>query len=680
MKKTLAPVRLHFSRSSRRGQVLVITILGLTLLAGLVFYTFNVGLEINRRRDLQDAADAAALGGAHWLGRGMNLIAAGNFGQAKALGMIPILDSMPQASRMSRYELERWHQSVAMQLDRPMFFTGDRIVREALENLQARLRLQLEVITPWDERLNAGGLDMSQITEYRTGRGGPAPQGRLWQAALAMDELSQVSAFLAGYFAQLAADHWARVNGAEAGLLVPILPEIPYRRGSYSDFRYPLKGKMTVTSTEMAIANDPGSGGAIPDAQYPHRLGPYARLQRWRDYLRRATGWEYVPGSGTPPRQSGGQGFLTGGRRTGSSVQTPSFGGQRGRWRATGWEVYGYRPRGPYIQAMRHINFMDRGTWERLVDETRVGQDTYFGSYLWQLSRAKLEHVLGDENPRYIHVPQWERMDYPQARAHAENNPVHQTLFYVVEVVSRDKPLGNFGPEGSYRTNANFPVSIWANGWEDPEQWNVAKVANHIWMQQYSYRVTYDSELGLEPRYDPLTDEPIWYELWMTRFYVFGGIDTGRQEEISNPANYEEGDPLPAPTLIDPRDGDLDPDDPHNLDNPFRRNYFTVLAMVRRPGQQETWTRRFGNASPSGSVHALAQAQVFNASSWDFWTQDWQAKLTPLTGWQDWVEKMEAGRDDLDAMAGQFDAEELDRALRYLRALGPDLVQHYRSQ
>jgi hypothetical protein len=661
----------------------VITILGLTLLAGLVFFTFNVGVELNRRRDLQDAADAAALAGAHWMSRCMNLIAAGNFGQSKALAMVPILDSLPLSSRIARYELEQWILAIDAQLGPTVRFGGDEIVARALANLRARMELQLEVITPWDEMLNGGGLDMSTFTAYRSGMGGAAPQGRLWQAALALDELSQISAFVAGYFAQRASSYWARLNGAQGSILVPVAPEIPVRRGTYADFRYPLVGREDVTSSSMELAVDAGSGGAIPDASFPYRLGPYARLVRWRHFLREATGWEYIPPTGNPPQQSGGQGLKTGGRRTGHSVQRPaSGGGRRGHWRATGWRVYGYRTRGPYQEAMRRIDFMDHDLWTQAVDTPHVGQDTFFSRYLRQQSQAKLRYLVGDNRVRSMHEPRWDHLEYPQAKAYAqaEGNRVHQTMFYVVEVVSTSDPgAGDFAP-GTYRSNEKFPITIWANGWVDPDKWNIPKVANHIWQQRYGYRVTYDDELGLAPRYDAQTGEPIWYDLWMTRYYIFVGIDTGTSREISNPANFEGGDPLPAPTLIDPRDGDLDATDPHNVDVPFRRNYFTFMAMVRRPGQQETWTRRFGNAGVSGSVHAMAQAQVFNASSWGFWTQDWHAKLSPMTGWRDWVDRMEAGRADLWRVGDAAEAGELDQALRYLRALGPDLFDAYRRQ
>jgi hypothetical protein len=444
-------------------------------------------------------------------------------------------------------------------------------------------------------------------------------------------------------------------------------------------------GSMRVTNDQAQVQELDGPGGAIPDYVFPHRLGPYARLQRWRSHIRQPTGRRYVPGSGTPPRQRGGRGLRTGGRRQGGSIQSPDSPGEtRGRWVPTGWRVIGYRTWGPLREALRQVDFISEQLWDQFTGRRGGRPDTFFEQYLSRLSRSKLEYMMLDRTARYIHVPVWEELDYDEARTEAARPPttVHHTMFYVVEIVSETSPrIGGYLREGTYRSNADFPITVWANGWQDPADWDgVDKVADHIWREQYEYEVTHDPELGLTYAVDRVTGEPKWHTVWMTRFYIFGGIDTGEREEIRNPSNYEGNDPLPAPTLIDVRDGDVDSTDPYDQENPFRRNYFTVMAMVRKPGQSETWTRRFGNASPSGSVHAMAQAQIYNASSWDFWTQDWRAQLTPMTDWEDWVARLEDGQADAAAVHEVLDADEIDRALQYLRALGPDLFDRYRWQ
>ena len=59
--------RLAWSVKVRAGQVLVITLLAIAVLAGLVFYVLNVGEQLNRRINLQNAADSAAISGAGWM-------------------------------------------------------------------------------------------------------------------------------------------------------------------------------------------------------------------------------------------------------------------------------------------------------------------------------------------------------------------------------------------------------------------------------------------------------------------------------------------------------------------------------------------------------------------------------------------------------------------------------------
>ncbi|HHH75793.1 MAG TPA: hypothetical protein ENL03_02055, partial [Phycisphaerae bacterium] len=72
------------ARQQRRGQVLMIILIGMVLMSGLIFYVYNLGSQVNQQVDMQDAADATAISGAGWMARSMNLIAMNNVGQAKS--------------------------------------------------------------------------------------------------------------------------------------------------------------------------------------------------------------------------------------------------------------------------------------------------------------------------------------------------------------------------------------------------------------------------------------------------------------------------------------------------------------------------------------------------------------------------------------------------------------------
>ena len=86
----------------RQGQVLIITIIAMTLLVGPVFYVYNVGDQVNKRLEMQGAADATAVTGAIWMARNMNVVAMNNVGMAKMISLVPILDAQPLAANTSR--------------------------------------------------------------------------------------------------------------------------------------------------------------------------------------------------------------------------------------------------------------------------------------------------------------------------------------------------------------------------------------------------------------------------------------------------------------------------------------------------------------------------------------------------------------------------------------------------
>ena len=65
---------------------------------------------------------------------------------------------------------------------------------------------------------------------------------------------------------QANAARYGRSDYAETAFITPVLPELPARRTSFADFKNPV------------------FTGQIPDRSYPHRLGPYDRLFKWRNY------------------------------------------------------------------------------------------------------------------------------------------------------------------------------------------------------------------------------------------------------------------------------------------------------------------------------------------------------------------------------------------------------------
>src|SRR5690606_34105711 len=90
----------------RRGAVLVAMLLGLLLLAGLVFYVFNLGRAAQQRVVAQQAADATVQAGGGWVARSLNEVALNNIAMSRTIAMINILDSMPMAVEFTLIDQE----------------------------------------------------------------------------------------------------------------------------------------------------------------------------------------------------------------------------------------------------------------------------------------------------------------------------------------------------------------------------------------------------------------------------------------------------------------------------------------------------------------------------------------------------------------------------------------------
>jgi hypothetical protein len=656
-------------RHGRSGQVLILMILALPMLAGVVFYAYNVGHQVNDRLAMQNSADAVALAGANWIARSYNVVAMDNVGMAKCVAVVPILDSMPLASKMAHEEVTSWEQALAGQINRgfPNQAGEGPLLSAGFENLRARMAQQRDILGAFSAVMNDGGFNMQDITFWMAPGGGGPPSGRLWQAAVAMDNFSQATIGVdftkpsytqiatAGVLSQMEAARYGKANHAEVAFLTPIIPRVPVKRGSFQDFSPVLRNQLAVSGTGADIAD--GDGGAIPDWAYPHRLGPYARLHRWRDV------WTVTEGGsrGTYVQDSqvrGGHGVNPGGRRVGSSARGQSSGHWVGGTPGTS-RVVGYTTYGPYSWAMRELR-------RYAIGDDNMGElsDTFFWDYLSTLSNQKLKYMFRPQNQpaqlAVMHYPRWET-DYNtcvQLGARPDVR-VTRTLVYMVEVAS-SVPEGGPGwlTPGTYRANMpppndrkHRPLAIWMDGWNDPASWGIPKVRDYMWKDSYWYETTADPEIGIQPQTDA-NGEPIWQKVYMVSWYAFGGIDVGGEVEIRNPANWDEFDALPSPLLLDTSMGDYDPNNP-GPDGGIRRALFTYLGTAKVSDKAgETLGGRFSSANPAKATSAVAQAEVYNRQSWDLWTQSWGAQLVPVTRWSEWMTQLSGDLDLVNEARG----------------------------
>jgi len=690
----------RYARPRREGQVLILVLVGMTLLVGVVFYVYNVGDQVNRRLEMQAAADAVAISGADWMARNMNVVAMNNVGIAKMLSLVPILDAQPLASEMAYHETSAWEQmlgSIRRPVDPSVSPGTEAYLSGGVESLRSRMATQRDILQPFAEAINPPNFDMETITHWRVrGQGGAAPHGMLWRAAVTMEDLNRAAVESCGVLAQERAVRMGELNNATAAFLVPVQPRMPARMGHYMDFQPTLMGKCEVRSNSGFCQPTGGNGGGIPDFAFPHRLGPWARLHRWRDYFTQfiETGREWVPGTPGRGRTRGSHGNVNvPSRKVGRSARSPNDDGRPGHWNRQGYtERLGYRTYGPYSWAMRHSRWWARGS-NRDPGKLR---DTYYWEYMSKISRIKLNYMFPEGGVPAatveIHKPNWVvGYDASKLIGDNDNNLVTSTLFYVVEIASR-YPEGSAGfmTPGSYRSNADpqdpYPIAMWAGGWQDPATWNITRIGNNaVWKDAYVYETTEDRDLGIVRETIPPGDPDgveVWHPVYMYAWYIFGGIDIGGTVEVSNPANWDADEwpeLLPQPVLIDTSGGDYGGDDP---DVGWRREQFTFLGVARQRTEAPVWPQQFQHANPIEGTIAIAQAKLFNKQSWGLWTQDWRVQLMPITRVgpqtdpQSWTARLDA---DVGAAASvdSVDQQEVETAYQYLSSIDPDMARVY---
>jgi hypothetical protein len=601
------------------GQVMVLMLLGLALLGGLVFYVVNSGDQTNRRVVVQNAADSSAISGATWMAKSFNLIAMNNVAQTRVLALVPVLDAFPLATQMSYEETRDWEASLRNQLTRGV---PDSWLKDGLESLRQRIQNERDILGAMNDLFNNSDFHMDSLTLYNSN--GQAPYGELWQAAEAMDNFSLATMMTAPVLAQENAVRFGKASDADVAFISPVEPTMPAFRGFWGQFEQPVKK------------------GRIPDRVYAQRLGPYDRLFKWRDYQ-----YENITerGAWVPPTQGHGaisnvtgRANIPGGRSNGQGAMGQNT-DHSGFWaqNVVGRILKGYTTYGPYEWMMRRIHGYSYGWWNNNGFAPGQLSDTYFHEYHRQIGNIKLGYMWGAQDIRSIHYPKYV-IDYPQAAGLAAQNPgaVNKTMVYLVEIRSKyrkDDP--SFMTPGTFVTNDKLPVVKWMNGWQDPNTWGIPQIVPYIWEDQWQYMTTQDVDIGIQVQRDA-TGQPVWQNVYMVSQYVFGGIDIGPQVQVSNPANYASQADLPAPVLLDLKYGDYDLALPDH-DQGVRRDVFTYLGVARKGNTPPAWSDRFGKDSPYKGMVAAAQAEIFNTTSWDLWTQDWKTQLVPVTQWQNWV-------------------------------------------
>jgi hypothetical protein len=776
-------------------------LLAVTLLTGIVFFAYNFSDQVNRRLAVQNTADATAISGSTWMAKSNNIIAMNNVGQVKLMSLAPVLDALPLAAEVAIRDMDssiELAEGLRDQLDRgvpnsviergTMRSSGGwrevNFLRAGLEKLEAeitpeddprqkypshyeRLENLDAALDSEDEYERDDGYELRQLTYWNDG------DGLLWQAAIALDELSQATADAAGMLAQANADRFGRLNDAQTAFVIPMIPTIPADRGELGDFYPSLVGSFTVNfrdrtadlsmpiwervnrinaidqrldeithrlqtieqllsdvvdedtiaelTAEMRRLIDEWArldyekerifrnlhhscpGGGIVDWEYPHRLGPWARLHRWRHIIWHTTGGSSRSGGGSDPLSP--------------PTRVPTGNSQR--------ETIGYHTYGPYRWALDRL-YSRMGVPGGHVGPVSATRFVYFHHWI---SNIKLAYAFGLQRPQRVKYPTEWITDYEEAREFAANPENRQKLirtrYYRVTVKSRlrwddadwlkppearnqDPPTSKtFHSYDGIEPFDSPPSSRWIiepRQWWDVERWlsgqrngTWTRVNNYVWRWTRQVEVAFDPDIGypfppVDEDDDPTNDDEVRIKYLVT-WWVFGGLQVGEESPNVARLSWPEGDDI-APLLMDTTVGDYDPtigpasdlsqalsyaDSARSFahDRGVRRSHFSYLGVAHREHASRIWRQQFQTPNPVKGPVGLAQAEVFNNKSWDLWTQDWQSQLVPVTGWDDWGGRMRDGRAEIDKAGGSLDAEKVEAMLDFLESLSPELFSAF---
>ncbi|MDH3584314.1 MAG: hypothetical protein OER86_08880, partial [Phycisphaerae bacterium] len=487
-----------------RGIVLVLTLMGLLLLAGLVMWVMNLGQQVNNRIVAQGAADTAVQGGAGWIARQMNTVAGNNVDMARYVAVINVLDSFPQAAEYAYKETTTLGEALTNQMSNggvqgaPARLSA--VANDYFEQLMAGIEDDINDLEPVVDLFEQ--FDVSEVTFY-------SQDGHLWRALVAMDETNQAVMENLGRMAQVSA-----VAGGEENLrdqqdsgvfLLPLEAAVPHIRGTFNDLERPVRYGLPPFQTDAETLDgdqddddDPPGGSTTigvvisggtnePQDEWINNRGPWDVIFGWRDYVSEVTNpGTYVPGT----RRTAG-----GGRPSNPLSRREGDNGGRTVGRET--EIVAYRTYGPQSYLLRRINEYAHNN----LTNTRLTM------WLNALAHNKLNFVWPRSKQKRIWEPDWV-IDYEEATAIAEagDPKIRETAFFVAEIKSK-YPIGdgNFLREGSYTLafdegQINPRIQI-VRGWQDPERWGVTRLNDYVWRDDWETTVYWDAAIGIEPEY-----------------------------------------------------------------------------------------------------------------------------------------------------------------------------------
>ncbi|MEM8737986.1 MAG: Tad domain-containing protein [Planctomycetota bacterium] len=607
---------------------MVLALMGLVMLAALVFYMFNVGHQVTRRVETQNAADNAALSGSRWMARSFNTVAMNNVESARMIALAGVLDAVPQAVDYTLRDQEAFVEALDDQLARGNNNAGwldqDPWLEAGMREARAVLQGHVSLLRPVHELLNESGYDVARMTFFEDSNGA---RGELWQALESLSALSEASLENLGVLTAYSAYRGAQISQREAGLssgglLLPWEPSVPWEQGAFDDFRAPVVD------------------GLLPEGQDDKETnrGPFDTVFGFWQMRSTATrrsldvvveqDFGLTRWAPQPPTEE----------IVARDPTAYSTWGTYTDMRATAMEL-GVNPQtgvsSSYIEALRRPADADEhplvpSQWAR-----RVGF----------IADQKINNAFpGAAAQRVIREPNW-ITDYEGGIAIAESGSPDIAYGAYLVFEYRRSEFGGATP--TRPTLENWGLLRVNDDFFNPP--GLIRIAEHIWRDE---RIEGFTGVGGEQGRRRLI-----------RYYVYLGINVGPVTSVRNPYNFNTTERGEMPGPINFVVEDFPPTEQ------LRRDRLTFMGVAHQPREAAVWSAGFDGDRPEPRVVALAQAEVFNNHSWDLWTQMWHAQLTPIDDLDGWLEVL-AEPENLDEMPW-LEEDEIAEVTDYLNAAQP---------
>lgn len=228
--------RLHSFHRDERGQIIYLTIVSIVVFVSLAALIINSGNAVTRKLETQNAVDAAAVSGATWIARGMNIISMNNVAMTEIMALIVVLRALRETwddgyNRAVRILAVGGPACAAAGLI-PIIGTG----------ISAACKTYLQLVEVAKEYFEFHRRAFGDLIDQAT----RPDSGLLWQVLKGLEFLSDGIQRSFPVLAPVEAERIGQANKAQRVLMYPLrlVPPgltMPVEKGNFSDICHPTK-------------------------------------------------------------------------------------------------------------------------------------------------------------------------------------------------------------------------------------------------------------------------------------------------------------------------------------------------------------------------------------------------------------------------------------------------------